>query len=432
MACNASKTPLLKAVASRGFAAAGRSAEIQTTALKNKLVVATADSHSPLSKISIIFQAGSRGESYSQLGAAHVIRCGASLTTSKHTHFGLVSHLAWGGNNFSSSHDRETISLTVDVNKQDLEKGLKYLVNSATNDEYRSWDLKELYPQIVYETRAQSNNVRAIDLLHAAAYRKGLGNLLFANENGIRDIDNDVLQAYINNNFIASRAAIVGLGIDHQLLLDAAGYVQLRSGTGATVPTKFHSGNERVNEATEWATVAIGTEGAALSNPKEALAFAVLQQVAGVNGSSNSGLGKVVAGALGTSPHGVTALNASYTDGGIFGAVLVAEGKQIGKAIDAVVKALKAGNVSSGDLARGKEQLKTAVLEKTNTDEGLIAELGHQCAVHGGAINTTDAVAAIDALTSADVNAAAKKVASGKWSVGAVGNLGHVPYADQL
>lgn len=69
------------------------------------------------------------------------------------------------------------------------------------------------------------------------------------------------------------------------------------------------------------------------------------------------------------------------------------------------MKALKAGNVSSGDLARGKELLKAAVLVKNNTDEGLIAELGHQCAVHGGAINTTDAVAAIDALTSADVNA---------------------------
>lgn len=277
------------------------------------------------------FRAGSRGESYSQLGASHVIRTAAASTTSKHSHFGLVNNLAWGGNNFSSSSGRETLSLSIDVNKHDLLSGLKFLVNAATNEEYRKWDLKDLYEQIAYETRAQSNSVRAIDLLHAAAYRKGLGNALFANENTVRDINDDVLQAYINNNFIPSRAAIVGLGVDHQLLLDAAGYVQLRSGTETSAPSKFHSDDARVNESTEWATVAIGTEGAALSNPKEALAFAVLQQVAGVNSSSITGLGKVVAGALGNSPHAVTALNASYTDSGLFGALLVAEGKQIGK-----------------------------------------------------------------------------------------------------
>lgn len=69
------------------------------------------------------------------------------------------------------------------------------------------------------------------------------------------------------------------------------------------------------------------------------------------------------------------------------------------------MKAIKSGSVSANDLARAKEQLKSSVLENSNTDSGLVAELGTQCATIGGPLNASDVVASIDALTSDDVNA---------------------------
>lgn len=68
------------------------------------------------------------------------------------------------------------------------------------------------------------------------------------------------------------------------------------------------------------------------------------------------------------------------------------------QAVDAAVKALKAGSVSSADLARGKEQLKLALLEEVETSSGLVANLGQQALLTGFVPNPAEVVAAIDAL----------------------------------
>jgi len=185
------------------------------------------------------------------------------------------------------------------------------------------------------------------------------------------------------------------------------------------------------------AHVAVGTQGAGWANPKEALAFALLQQVAGTGpvtkrGNAGGALGKIVGSALGDKPFGFTALNASYSDDGLFGFVLSADGRDIGKAIEAAVKALKQGSVSNSDVTKAKEQLKAAYLSAYDTDSGLISDIGAQALYAGSVTSPSGVIALLDSVTSSDVNAAAKKVAQGKWSIGAVGYLGNVPYVSQL
>lgn len=124
------------------------------------------------------------------------------------------------------------------------------------------------------------------------------------------------------------------------------------------------------------------------------------------------------------------------------------------QAIDAAVKALKQGSVSNADLTRAKEQLKAAVLHELDAGSRLVSDIGAQAVLLGNVQSAAQIVAAIDAVSDADVNAvstenrephclelnicfvfrsqAAKKVASGKWSVGAVGNLANVPHINQL
>lgn len=126
------------------------------------------------------------------------------------------------------------------------------------------------------------------------------------------------------------------------------------------------------------------------------------------------------------------------------------------QAIEAAIKALKSGSVSSADVARGKEQLKVAVLDSLDSTAGLFENIQTQAVLTGQVVNAADLLAAIDAVKDADVNAvsisfrqwifddssdayflciflkAAKKVASGKWALGAVGNLATVPHVTDL
>lgn len=75
------------------------------------------------------------------------------------------------------------------------------------------------------------------------------------------------------------------------------------------------------------------------------------------------------------------------------------------KAVDAAVKALKSGSVSSGDLARAKEQLKTAILVELESTNGILSDIGQQAVLTGTVQSPAEVIAAIDALTSSDVNA---------------------------
>lgn len=117
--------------------------------------------------------------------------------------------------------------------------------------------------------------------------------------------------------------------------------------------------------------------------------------------------------------------------------------------------------MSSADVARGKEQLKATVLDSLDSTVGLFKNVQTQAILTGNVLNAVDLIAAINAVTDAEVSAvsisffwlfrisnrtlmdyyllfifhpmkAAKKVAAGKWALGAVGNLETVPFVDEL
>lgn len=54
-------------------------------------------------------------------------------------------------------------------------------------------------------------------------------------------------------------------------------------------------------------------------------------------------------------------LNACYSDAGLFGFGVTGEAKDVEKAVEVSVKALKSGPISDEDIKRGKEALKGAV-----------------------------------------------------------------------
>lgn len=61
--------------------------------------------------------------------------------------------------------------------------------------------------------------------------------------------------------------------------------------------------------------------------------------------------------------------------------------------------------MSSADVARGKEQLKLAVLDSLDSTAGLFENIQTQATLTGRVDNTVDLLAAIDAVKDADVNA---------------------------
>lgn len=285
-----------------------------------------------------IYSAGSRNETYDNLGVTHVLRATAGLTNKRSTAFGVTRNIQQTGGSISTTTDRETVAYNVELTRDNLETGLKFLHDISVEQIFKPWELKTVDRRIRYELALVAPDVRAVDLLHRAAFRTQLGNSVFCAKHHVGKISSECLQHYVAANFTSNRGAVVGVGIDHQLLVGYAKNLQLEEGSGVIAPSKFIGSDLRVDKAGQWASVAVATQGAALSNQKEVLAFAVLQHASGTGpsvkrGGVNGGLGKVVSSNL-SGPFEFSALNASYTDNGLFGFLLSGNGREVGKVGD--------------------------------------------------------------------------------------------------
>lgn len=87
--------------------------------------------------------------------------------------------------------------------------------------------------------------LRAVDLLHKAAFRRGLGNSLFIPKYKLGSISSETLQHYVASTFLTGRSAVVGLGINNRYLEDFAQGLALQQGEGKTPSSEYKGGEIR-------------------------------------------------------------------------------------------------------------------------------------------------------------------------------------------
>merc|ERR1712098_760557 len=168
--------------------------------------------------------------------------------------------------------------------------------------------------------------------------------------------------------------------------------LKLESGTGpSNVATKFSAGELRSETGGGMAYVALGSQTGGAVNVAEAMSNLLLQRILGTGSNVKYGVGSGSLSQAAANAGGNVAASGicqMYSDAGLIGALVVSEAESAGKAVSALV---------SGDMMP---------LEK-------YPEI-------------------IKGISTADVQAAAKKLAGSKLAMGAVGNLSAVPYLDSL
>jgi hypothetical protein len=87
--------------------------------------------------------------------------------------------------------------------------------------------------------------------------------------------------------------------------------------------------------------------------------------------------------------------------------------------VDAAVKQLRSGIVSAADVARGKTQLKAAILHDQESDFALAEDIGTQAVLLGSVVSGPALVSAVSSVTDAEVNAVSCGQAHGTRKVAA-------------
>ncbi|XP_013140170.1 PREDICTED: cytochrome b-c1 complex subunit 2, mitochondrial-like [Papilio polytes] len=430
-------TPFIRHVTSRGYAqtapAAKKEPKLQTSVLPNKTFVAAFNNGSPVTRVTIAFKAGSRYEPQTELGLAHVLRSAAGLSTKNSSAYIIRRQLNQIGASFTASGDREFVYYTVEATQDNLKTALEYLNKIVSNQEFRPWELTDNLPRLRYDIAALPPQVRAVDLLHKAAFRRGLGNSLFIAPKKIGKISSESLQHFASNNLVPNRCAITVYGESQDTACLLADSLQLSSLVQESKnDTTYYGGELRKEMGGDLAHVALALQGAPASIP-QSLALAVAAKALGCGpvtkwGANNSPVAKAV-GNIG--PFAAAGFNVSYSDSGLFGVMLSVPKDEANAAVKAVSNLLKQP-LNADAIKAGMNQLKLQVLAEAEDGTCMTESLAAQGLHNGTAKSPLDIVREIDQLSTNDVAQAMSNASRSKLSMGSAGNLVFVPFLDEL
>ena len=259
--------------------------------------------------------------------------------------------------------------------------------------------------------------LRAVDLLHKAAFRRGLGNSLFIPKYRLGAISPETLQHYVAETYTAERSAAVGFGVSLSSLCEYAQKLKFGSGDGPFTAAVYKGGEVRSDKAGDFAYLAVGAQGIGLCEEKDLLAFNVFQRALGGSPAikwsrgDHGMLSKCLGGQI-DDPYAIAAFNYVYSDTGLFGVLAAGPSKSACQLLEAAIKALKAGCVDEATLNRAKNQLKLDLLMAGESSSSSMEDIAMQAALKGNVKTPTQVANDVDGLTPADINAVAKKVAS--------------------
>lgn len=412
----------------------------------NKIKVVSSDTlnvnhAAPLARMSITFQAGSRFETASTIGASHFLRRCAGLKSQVGTSFlGTRTAQQYGIAAFCRA-DRETISAVVTSNPRFACEAMCCLKHVFTEPLYLPWEVSDMRHLIMADVNHLDDVGRCLNMLHAAAFRRGLGNSLFCPTHRWKQIGPDTLHEYHQSRCQAATCTVAGLNVDHETLKTFAQSLVLPSADQPqNVPSPFVGGECRQSTESPWCHVAIAGEGSCSKSLPESIALAVLQQAWGSGPAmdctnvipNDSGvLASAVRAVCPDSLFRCSAINCSYSDSGLFGFQLSVEAAYIAKALGAAMAAFKTGKPSNEHVAMGKQKLKAAILFELESEQRWLDEIGGQTAVMGQVMPLAETFAAIDGVADSDVSKALDRCL-GKLSMSAVGNVEAIPYLDEL
>ncbi|XP_063535190.1 cytochrome b-c1 complex subunit 2, mitochondrial [Cydia strobilella] len=439
MASNALKNSIIRHAGARGYAQAAQAAVRQQAATlqfgttQNNTFVAALDNGSPVTRVTVAFKAGSRFEAPTELGLTHVLRTAAGQSTGCASGFILARKLAQHGASVTCSGDREFIYYTLETTKDNLSPALECLNNLISSQEFRPWELSDNVPRLKYDIVALAPQVRAVDLLHKAAFRRGLGNSLFISPKKIGKTSSESLQHYVASTLTPARCAVAVVGENKETATMIAQALKLNSSSDAKGEAgKYFGGELRKETGGDLVHVALGLQGAQAGTP-QSLALAVAAKALGNGpvtkwGADNSVLARAI-GNIG--PFAAAGFNVAYSDNGLFGAVLSVPKDEAAQAIKAVATAIRSP-VSADAVKAAKAQLKVQLLSEADDGTGLAETIAAQGLHTGSARNPAELAGAVDQVTASDVSQAVAAAAKSPLAMASVGNLAFTPYVDEL
>lgn len=263
-----SSVPLRRYLASHAAKPASKSGnEVRTTTLPSGVILASVQSDSPLARVGVVIRAGARFEPKNQLGLTHTLRSAAGMTTKNHTGFGITRNIEYFGGRLSVAGSRDTISYLLEMHNDEdiIARNVSMLGETITAPQFKHWELSDNIERINADLSILEDTpyIQLAEALHAVAFKGGLRKSLYTPKFMVGKHTTEALQQYVKERFVGPNTAIVGVGLEHDELVQLVGkHFGLQSHQPSKCQCKFIGGEVHIDSSLPLTYVALATEGA--------------------------------------------------------------------------------------------------------------------------------------------------------------------------
>ncbi|CAH1431980.1 unnamed protein product [Lactuca virosa] len=420
------------------------------TTLPNGVRIASETSANPAASIGLYVNSGSMYETPISFGATHLLERMAFKSTANRSHLRVVREVEAIGGNVTASASREQMGYTYDALKTYLPQMVELLVDSARNQVFLDWEVKEQIQKVKAEISEYANNPETLllEAIHSAGYSGALANPLLASEGSLNRLNSSILEEFVAANYTAPRIVLAASGVEHEELLKYAEPLlsDLPGGAHVEEPKSVYvGGDHRVMADTGRTSFALAFElpGGWL-NVKDAMTLTVLQMLMGGGGSFSAGgpgkgmYSRLYLRVLNEYPdiHSFSAFNSIYNNTAIFGIQATTSSEFASKAIDVAAKELIAvatnGEVNQVQLDRAKQSTKSAIL--MNLESRMVAseDIGRQILTYGERKPVEFFLKAVDEVSAKDIASITQRLLSSPLTMASHGDVLNVPTYDSV
>ncbi|EAW14684.1 ubiquinol--cytochrome-c reductase subunit 2 [Aspergillus clavatus NRRL 1] len=411
--------------------------------------VANREVAGPTSTLALVAKAGSR---YQPLPAfSDALKFYAFQSTLKRSALRITREVELLGGEVSSTHSRENVVLQAKFLSKDLPYFAELLAEVASQTKYTGHELKELIlPLLRYRQQALAANPEAIaaDAAHSVAFHRGLGEHITPATTGPFEqyFTAEAIAEFAKEAYAKSNIAIVGSGSNSAEVSKWVGefFKELPSSSSSgltnlhpNTATKYHGGEQRIASKAGNAVVIAFPGSSAFGTSGYKPEISVLATLLGGESSIKwtPGFSLLAKATQGFSGVHVSTKNNAYSDAGLFTISLTGKADQVAAASKNVVDALKktaAGEVASEDIKKAIALAKFRALESAQTLETGLEATGSALINGSKPYQIGEVAQSFDSVTEAQVKEAAKSFLSSKASVGTVGDIWQLHYAETL
>ena len=411
---------------------------VEITKLANGLTVVT----DPMpgintAAISIAFGAGSRSETESEHGLAHLLEHMAFKGTTRRTAQRIAEEIEEVGGDLNAATGIEQTSYDARVLAADVPLALDMLSDILTDPLLTDEELVREKGVILQEIGAIEDTPDDLvyDLAHEKAFQgQSLGRPILGTPESVSALDREAISGFLGRHYRAPHGVVVVTGAaDHGEIVKLTGdYLGgLPSGAGTQVPPASWVGGEvRTVRDLEQAHLVLAFPGRALGD-KDAIALQVFSNILG--GGMSSRLFQEIREKRGL-VYTIQSFHWAFADCGLFGIYAGTGEDDLEKLMPIMLDEIgdAAHTATEAEINRAKAQMRMSLELAREQPTSRAERLTRQILTLGRAVTPEEVLARLDAVTVDDVRRTGRAAISALPALAAIGPVGGLPPFERI